>query len=123
LLLDRIAIVIGAAVIGFILGVFGVLGDVSEEAPERWLDVVAGLIISIVYHVVLEASTGRTLAKFITKTQVLDNSCRPASFGQILGRTLTRFIPFEPFSIFGKSGLMWHDLLSNTITVDLSRPM
>jgi hypothetical protein len=41
---------------------------------------------------------------------------RFARFSQILGRTFSRFVPFEPFSFLG-SGHGWHDRWSDTRVV------
>ncbi|MES1177910.1 MAG: RDD family protein [Myxococcales bacterium] len=75
------------------------------------------IVISIFgYYVVFEALTGRTPAKYITRTRVVDVMGGKPTFMQILGRSAARFIPFEPFSFFG-SGYGWHDKMSRTRVV------
>jgi uncharacterized RDD family membrane protein YckC len=61
--------------------------------------------------------TGRTLGKLITRTSVVDAEGRRPTFKQVLGRTFSRIIPFEPFSFFGKDARGWHDSMSNTFVV------
>jgi uncharacterized RDD family membrane protein YckC len=49
----------------------------------------------------MEASTGKTVGKYVTGTQVLTEDGEQPSVGTIFIRTLCRIIPFEPFSFFG----------------------
>ena len=63
---------------------------------------------------VLEFSCQRTLAKFITGTKVVTAKRDRPSIGQILGRTLSRYIPFEAFSCLDRRPIGWHDSLSGT---------
>src|SRR4051812_10617523 len=68
------------------------------------------------YHFLFEVTLGRTPAKFITGTRVVSaDGARPSAM-QILGRTLARYVPFEPLSfVFGgdpPNG--WHDKWSRT---------
>jgi uncharacterized RDD family membrane protein YckC len=68
------------------------------------------------YYFVFEATLGRTPAKFLTGTRVVSMDGSRPSTGQILGRSLARFVPFEPFSFFGSSR-GWHDSWSRTRVV------
>ena len=69
-----------------------------------------------------EAAFGWTFAKLITGTRVVRIDGTKPSFPQVIGRTLARFIPFEPFSVlFSDSKLGWHDSLSNTRVVRVRR--
>ena len=74
------------------------------------------------YYIVFEAAFGWTFAKLITGTRVIRVDGTKPKVPQILGRTLARFIPFEPFSVlFSDSKLGWHDSLSNTRVVSVRR--
>jgi uncharacterized RDD family membrane protein YckC len=74
------------------------------------------------YYVILEAAWGWTFGKLITGTRVIRFDGTKAKVPQIMGRTLARFIPFEPFSVlFSDSKLGWHDSLSNTRVVRVRR--
>lgn len=64
---------------------------------------------------------GQTFGKLITRHKVVQSNDQPAGAGKIFLRTLLRFIPFEPFSIFFSSKkLMWHDKLSGTKVIPLA---
>ncbi|MEO0584715.1 MAG: RDD family protein [Bacteroidota bacterium] len=65
------------------------------------------------YYVISEKVWGKTLGKLITGTYVIAEDGAAPTTGQIIGRTLSRYIPFEVYSwIFAKYG--WHDTLSKT---------
>jgi uncharacterized RDD family membrane protein YckC len=72
------------------------------------------LLSYLVYYVVCEAVFGVTIGKLITGTRVVDNEGRKPRLAQIVGRSLARFVPFEPFSFFGTPALGWHDRWSGT---------
>ena len=75
----------------------------------------------VIYYVALELAFGCTLAKLITGTRVVDERGVRPSPGKILGRTLARLVPFEPFSFLGKTGVGWHDRWSGTRVISLRR--
>lgn len=103
---------------GFVIG--GVVGVSGWEPGLNFIEehqIISGLLISIAYYIILEGMTGRTLGKLITGTKVVNEHGEPPSFGQILGRTFSRFIPFEPFSFFGEDGRGWHDSVPGTYVV------
>lgn len=67
------------------------------------------LVIRFFYYFVLESVFLQTPGKLYNGGQVFYARNR---FKSILVRTLSRFIPFEAFSFFGKIG--WHDSISRT---------
>ena len=71
-----------------------------------------------IYYVIFEYSTGRSVAKFITKTKVVNMQGEQPGFRTIFIRTLCRFIPFEAFSFLGESKTGWHDTLSKTRVIN-----
>jgi uncharacterized RDD family membrane protein YckC len=75
------------------------------------------LAVMLLYYIGFEGVMGRTPAKAITGTRVVDERGRPASFGQVLGRTFSRIVPFEPFSLLGDPPVGWHDSWSHTRVV------
>jgi uncharacterized RDD family membrane protein YckC len=113
--IDYIAVMI----MGFGLGVVVVLllGDEGANALQEIPDVVLGLGLFLFYYVLLEGIFGRTLGKLITGTKVVGEDGGKASFGQVLGRTLCRFIPFELFSVLGEEGRGWHDSIPKTLVI------
>ncbi|WP_299626542.1 RDD family protein [uncultured Tenacibaculum sp.] len=87
------------------------------EQDRPILDLFLGLIFRTIYYIIFEATTGRSLAKFITKTKVVDKNGEKPNVYTIFLRTICRFIPFEPFSFFGNEDSGWHDTISETRVV------
>lgn len=84
----------------------------------------AGLLFAIqyvAYFLLLEGTTGRTLGKVVTKTEVVSKDGYRVEFGPVLIRTFCRLIPFEPFSFMGSKSSGWHDTLSKTKVVKRNR--
>ena len=103
------------------LGILFLIIDASLlsifDQPNRLIDYTLAVITGLIYFSVLEASTGRTIAKYITKTKVVNEKGEKPDFGTALVRSLARFIPFEAFSFLG-SGTGWHDKFSNTRVIE-----
>ncbi len=74
----------------------------------------------LIYYPFFETLFGATPAKFLTGTRVVDVNGEKPDFKKSLMRTLYRFVPFEPFSFFGKKG--WHDEWSETQVVEVQEP-
>jgi uncharacterized RDD family membrane protein YckC len=79
--------------------------------------IVLSLLIMMIYYILFEATFGKTLAKFITRTKVVSANGAKPTFLQIVGRTFSRLIPFEPFSFLESHPVGWHDKLSRTRVV------
>ena len=75
------------------------------------------IAVMLLYYIGFEGVMGRTPAKAITGTRVVDETGKPASLGQVLGRTFSRIVPFEPFSFLGDPPVGWHDSWSHTRVV------
>jgi hypothetical protein len=69
------------------------------------------LLFLFVYYFFLELFFHQTIGKVITATYV---QCKNGTFRSILIRTLSRHIPFEPFSYVMGKQKKWHDLFSKT---------
>jgi uncharacterized RDD family membrane protein YckC len=70
--------------------------------------------ILILYYTIFEGITqGRTLGKYITRTKVYKTDGGNITFKDAFLRSLSRLVPFEPFSAF--NGYPWHDKWTNTI--------
>lgn len=78
-----------------------------------------GFMISIFYYTTLEALTGRTMAKFITRTKVVAENGEKATFDAIVLRSLCRFIPFDAFSFLNDDARGWHDTMSKTRVISV----
>jgi uncharacterized RDD family membrane protein YckC len=82
---------------------------------------VVGVAFAFGYHLIFEATLGRTPAKFITGCHVVTAEGKRPTFAQIVGRSFARFVPFEPFSFLGSDAVGWHDRWSGTRVVKLLR--
>lgn len=78
-----------------------------------------GIVYGVVFFTALEATTGRSIGKYVTQTKVIDADGNKPSFETILIRSLCRYIPFDGFSFLGESGSGWHDTLSKTRVVKI----
>lgn len=75
------------------------------------------LLVAFVYYFVFELLIGRTFAKFITQTQVIDSNGQKISTKAAFIRTICRAIPFDELSIFFLNGRTFHDKFSDTLVV------
>jgi uncharacterized RDD family membrane protein YckC len=65
------------------------------------------------YYIILEYFFQKTLGKVLTKTTVISKTGSKPTLGKIIGRTISRSIPFEYFSyLVTVNGI--HDSLSGT---------
>ena len=67
------------------------------------------------YTICEKAFRGYTLGKLITGTRAIREDGQELSFKDALMRSLSRIVPFEPFSAF--SGHPWHDTWTRTMVV------
>jgi uncharacterized RDD family membrane protein YckC len=127
LMVDYIAGFAAAFVVSIVVGFFfGILiGITGAEPSGEDLDAFFGLVgigAFIGYYVFFEAVSGRTAGKLLTGCKVVAADGSPPRVGQIIGRSLARMIPFEPFSVlFSADGIGWHDSLSGTRVVRMPR--
>lgn|SRR5688572_3962277 len=101
-------------VVCFVLG--GVLGFMDRA---EFADFISWPVM-IGYYVFFEGVLHATPGKMVTRTRVVALDGGKPSLGQVFGRTLLRFVPFEAFSFLG-SGSGWHDRWSKTRVVRLAR--
>ncbi len=69
------------------------------------------------YFLVFESVFNRTPAKFLTGTVVVTDDFQKPTFLQILGRTLSRFVPVDALTFMGSEASGWHDRWSGTRVV------
>ncbi|MBF0538555.1 MAG: protein kinase [Nitrospirae bacterium] len=74
------------------------------------------ITLYIMYYTVMEGMAGKTVAKFITHTRVVMADGLRVPVSNIIIRSLSRAIPFEPFSFLLNKD--WHDAMSRTIVID-----
>jgi len=89
------------------------------EEDNKPLEYFLGFTAGMIYYTVLEATTGKTIAKFITKTKVVTEEGEKPDFMTILIRSLCRYIPFAPFSFLGSENSGWHDRFSKTRVINI----
>ena len=122
-LLDLVSILFFIFIFSLILGIVlaivapSVVSDLGKS--NLLFEYVVGFIVMMIYYTSFEAITGRTIAKYITKTKVVTETGEKPDFKTILVRSLCRFIPIEPFSILFNDGLGWHDSISKTRVVNI----
>lgn len=128
-IIDRIIFYAMFAVVGVLLIVIGELvgSDSIIEFIEGLEDInplidrLITMIIFIVFYMILEGLTQRTIGKLITKTKVVLEDGRKPSPETIVIRSLCRMIPFDAFSFLGNPSRGWHDTLSKTYVVDIRK--
>ncbi|QTD48555.1 RDD family protein [Sulfidibacter corallicola] len=111
----------------FLFGLFVILGVLEiwihgqPESTESTLDALAtpiSLGFYYLYYTGFEYYLGRTPGKFVTGTRVIDESGESLTLAQTAIRSLCRFIPFDPLSIFfSDEDKCWHDSLPKAIVV------
>ncbi len=107
-----IGLLIGIVIVAYFPSSIGIFNEDSEI-----INYLTGFVVMFIYYSVSETLTGRTLGKLITKTKVVNEIGLCPDFGNILLRTICRFIPFDALSFFSDDKLGWHDKLSKTKVV------
>ncbi len=123
-LLNFIVDTVAFYVLNFLLGLItGLLafavrfdGDSYPGGSIQLLFLFAFIASYFLYYTLLEGTKGKTLGKLLTKTKAIQVDGSPLGYKKAFLRTLCRLIPFEFFSVFF-GGLMWHDSLTYTMTV------
>ncbi len=121
---DSIIVRICSFAAGFMLGMAYVAstgGNITEsqEAQMQLIGMGLGILVVLSYYIILEGVFKITIGKLLTGTRVVNAQGGDASFGQIVGRSFARMIPFEAFSfLFGDKTTGWHDSLSGTRVID-----
>jgi uncharacterized RDD family membrane protein YckC len=102
-----------------------IIGDLSNSyAVVNWVRSLSliesfffGLVILFFYYGLSEMYFSRTFAKYYTKTVVVKYDGSKPNMKSIIIRTVSRLIPFEPFSFLTGDSRGWHDTLSVTYVV------
>ena len=108
---------IGFMLFGFLFGMFVALifGAAGVRALRSIPNLLLGVSMMFVYYAFFEGIWARTPGKLVFGTRVEDEEGGKPSIGQVMLRTVCRFIPLEAFSFFGERG--WHDSISKTQVV------
>lgn len=97
-------------------------GDATN--PAAMASMMAYLYIAVYgiylgYYIFFEYKFGKTIGKMATNTKVVRKDGTKPTLTNIIGRTFSRFIPFEAFSLISSHlPVGWHDSLSGTMVVD-----
>jgi uncharacterized RDD family membrane protein YckC len=76
-----------------------------------------GILNYLLYYTICEkAFKGKTLGKLITGTKAIREDGSELKFKDAFFRSLSRLVPFEPFSIWFGDGL-WHDRWTKTMVI------
>jgi uncharacterized RDD family membrane protein YckC len=114
-IIDNVARFVFAAIVATVIGIV-------RPDPSETVATILVLVSFLGYYVILESAFGWTVGKLITGTRVITEDGDKPGFLRVCGRTLARFIPFEPFSVlFGATPSGWHDSLSGTRVVKVRR--
>ena len=114
MLIDYAAFIGFSLVIGFIIGLSG------KRSLLVWIgehETLAGVALMLGYYIITEGIFARSVGKLVTGCKVVNEKGERPSFGQILGRTFARLIPFEAFSFLGGNGRGLHDSIAKTFVV------
>lgn len=119
-IIDRIMLALIFFVFGIVAAAVGGEESVAwMEDMNRFVDYILTAFVGIFYYVLMEGlMNGKTIGKYITRTRVVDQYGGTPDFGTIFTRTVSRFVPFEPFSFLGDLGNGWHDRWSKTMVVE-----
>jgi uncharacterized RDD family membrane protein YckC len=109
------ALIFGASLLYF-TALYNQTGSLDEDEVGDGMSYLIALVVIVGYYTVLEGATkGRTLGKLATGTVVVKEDGSPITFKDAFLRSLSRLVPFEPFSALG--GRPWHDSWTNTMVV------
>lgn len=74
----------------------------------------------ILYYTISEYFFGKTIGKFISRAEVVDENFKRPSLLKVLARSICRLIPYDPFSAL-VSYTTWHDSITKTVVVNSKR--
>jgi uncharacterized RDD family membrane protein YckC len=108
-MIDLVIFYILAVIAGLVLRPFIVEGG----RPVLYL---VSYILYLSYFTLMEGATnGRSIGKIITRSKAVKEDGAAITWSDAFLRSLSRIVPFEPFSAFG--GHPWHDRWTHTKVV------
>ncbi len=115
---------VGTLIFPIVLQQFMVFAKNTAFFNHNYETIILSILIAvstIIYFLIFEGIFKATPIKFLTGTRVVSiKDMSNPGFLTILGRSLCRRIPFEPFSYFDENG-RWHDRISATDVIFLKR--
>ncbi|MEO6405093.1 MAG: RDD family protein [Ferruginibacter sp.] len=101
---------------GLIIGLLAPNALNAETRPFNLLSYLISFTLYLSYYTLMEGSTkGKTIGKFITKTRSVREDGSQLTYSDAFKRSLSRLVPFEPFSAFEYRP--WHDKWTDTIVI------
>lgn len=123
-IIDRIIFYIFTWIFGIALGLFLVIIGATDVIRAEYFNLTVTLFTYIflypLYYFVFEASMQSSPGKLIMGRVVVNEYGEKPALNQILARSFSRIVPFEPFSCFSTLG--WHDTWSDTYVLRKKRP-
>ncbi len=123
-LIDRVAM-IGFGIVVVVVLMIAINSISPDSGIAEWFEnmdsveeFLLGYAVSFLYYFSMESAFSRTIGKIVTGTKVIRENGGKPGLTTLLGRSLARLIPFEPFSFLG-GNRGWHDGLSGTRVIDL----
>ncbi len=111
--LDMVFIFIFFMGIGYLLSILFPYLEIFRDEESIFIYLMDYSIV-LFYYLFWELSTGRTLAKYFTRTKVTTYTGEKPSAKSLLVRSLLRFIPFDPITFLISSSDGFHDRFSKT---------
>jgi len=94
------------------------------EEMNFFVEYLVGAVGTIIYYTICEGFLkGKTIGKFITGTRAVSEDNQGLDFSMAFIRSISRVIPFEPFSFLGDDNGGWHDNWSDTKVIDERNPL
>lgn len=125
-IIDRICILVLSFGVGILLGGFMIASGSSSldnllanDIGVRIFDFILGAILTVIFYTLMEYYTnGKTIGKLVTNTRAIRMDNEQLTFNDALMRSLSRIVPFEPFSFLGSSLRGWHDTWTDTQVIE-----
>ena len=119
--IDQIIVALAYAALIILANGMGLEIDIGEE-PDVSQSLQANLLtmtIMVFYYILLEGGMqGKSIGKVATRTRVVTLDGRPLEMNDAFIRSISRIVPFEPFSFLGQRPDGWHDRWSKTMVID-----
>lgn len=112
-IIDTIVYYILVIALGGVMGAF--IGEEYIDSP--WFTLFFYLSW-VFYYWAFEATTGKTVGKYITRTKIVKEDGSMPSGTNVLGRSFARLIPFDPLSFLGSPGKGWHDSIPKIYVIN-----
>lgn len=118
-LLDRVffylfSLTVGV-IIGIIVGFTGIEVDWDSSQVKLYDTLLSWLVLHPLFYFIFEVSMQSSPAKAILGRVVVDEYGNKPTVKQIFIRSISRSVPFEPFSCLSSRG--WHDTWSDTFVM------